>query len=220
MDSKESWKAIYTGEKKAGFLCRKSSYDSKLKLITWTTLFAFQPENGNLQKKRSVLVTSGLPDPKWTQFRYEEEEKPLCDLSLNGLAIEGTQGEKFIVRAVVKNTWPSFGTFMRVRALPRFKGAEFSFGLLRERDLYLDRNAKLISIGNQEMETPEGKQTLWNIEEHFGGKKQNSHWLNTRAEIVVFQSPSFTEFRLPDKSAALEGLPGEMTSFAETLTSA
>tara|TARA_B100001964_G_scaffold186929_1_gene207746 strand:+ start:402 stop:1064 length:663 start_codon:yes stop_codon:yes gene_type:complete len=219
MDSKENWKAIHTGEQKTGFLCRKSAYDSKSKLITWTTLFSFQSESGRLQKKRSTLVTSGLPDPKWKQFQYEEDEKQICDLSLEGLSMQGTQGEKFIVRAIVKNTWPSLGTFMRVRALPRFKGAEFSFGLLRERDLYLDRNAKLVSVGNQERETPGGMQTLWLIEEHFGGKKQNGYWLNLHAEIVVFQSPSFTEFRVPNKSAALEGLPGEITSFAETLTS-
>lgn len=219
MDSKESWKAIRIGEKPAGFLCRKSTYNPQSKLITWTTLFSFQPEGGSLQKVKSTLTTSGLPDPKWKSFQYEQDEKVLCDVTLEGMAIQGTQGEKFLVRPIIKNTWPSFGSFMRVRALPRFKGATYEFGLLRERDLYLDRKAKLVSIGNQEVETLQGRKDLWHIEEHFGGKKQNDYYLNTKAEIVVFQCPAYRELRVPEKAEALEGLPGEISSFAESLTS-
>ncbi len=220
MESKESWKEIHSGGNKTGFLCRKSNYDVKSKLLTWITLLAHQPSGGGaLEKHRHVLVTSGLPDPQWRSFRYEKNDIQLCDVNLDGLAIQGVQGEKFFVRSVVQNTWPSFGTFMRVRSLPRFKGAEFGFGFLRERDLYLDRKAKLLSVGNGEIETPQGKETLWHVEEYFVGRKQNDYWLNVQAEIVVFQSPTFMEVRVPDRNTALEGLPGEITGFADTLTS-
>ena len=220
MNSKESWKEIYSDGKKTGFLCRKSNYDPQSKLITWTTLLCLSSAGGSVEKHRHELVTSGLPDPQWRSFRYEKGGTQVCEVNMDDVSIQGAQGEKYFVRPVIKNTWPTFGTFMRVRALPRFKGAEFSFGHLREKDLHLDKKAKLIAVGNSEIETPRDKHTLWQIDEHFGGKKQNSHWLNFRAEIVVFQSPTFLEVRVPDKETALDELAGEILDFAGTLTSA
>lgn len=218
MESKESWKEVHSGDQKTGFLCRKSAYDPKSKLITWTTLLAHQPAGGALEKHRHKLVTSGLPDPAWRSFLYQRDGTTVCEVNQEGLSIQGSQGEKFFVRSVGEHCWPSFGTFMRVRALPRFPGAEFAFGHLRERDLYLDRKAKLVAAGKGEIETLQGKQELWHVEEHFGGKKQNDHWLNMRAEIVVFQGPAFLELRVPDRATALEGLPGEITAFADIIS--